>query len=312
MMVKRLIKHWQLYSRVNNTESDSLSSIDWKEFLNNNTGFIKNFDYVKDMAVEDPGDSPIIASSFGSMSMRSSATDFLPFFGTDFGFCSLVKPQLNFNDKYLHLPFSQKLYGPKKQEISYSRLIKSGVKVGKANGLRLLLDAETFDYTFHKSASEGFKMAVQHHLDQPLMSVKELDIAPGFETQIAVSPLLYATTSEALQRFKPEERGCYSEDELTFKYLPKSLYRYDISNCLFEATYQKVLENCKCTPYFHWAGVKEYRNFCRGPSLLCMNEILSRLGEFNEVVDNTDTSVPPTKKRCLAACENQVNTELLP
>ena len=75
-----------------------------------------------------------------------------------------------------------------------------GVKVGKANGLRLLLDAETFDYTFHKSASEGFKMAVQHHLDQPLMSVKELDIAPGFETQIAVSPLLYSTTKEALHR----------------------------------------------------------------------------------------------------------------
>ena len=43
-------------------------------------------------------------------------------------------------------------------------------------------------------------MAVQHHLDQPLMSVKELDIAPGFETQIAVSPLLYSTTKEALHR----------------------------------------------------------------------------------------------------------------
>ena len=47
----------------------------------------------------------------------------------------------------------------------------------------------------------------------------------GFETQIAVSPLLYNTTEEALNRFKPEERGCYSEGELTFKYLPKSLYR---------------------------------------------------------------------------------------
>ena len=46
----------------------------------------------------------------------------------------------------------------------YSREIKPGVKVGKANGLKLLLDAETFDYTFHKSPSEGFKMAVQHHL----------------------------------------------------------------------------------------------------------------------------------------------------
>ena len=92
----------------------------------------------------------------------------------------------------------------------YSREIKPGVKVGKANGLKLLLDAETFDYTFHKSPSEGFKMAVQHHLDQPLMHVKELDISPGFETQIAVSPVLFSTTNEALRRFEPEQRGCYS------------------------------------------------------------------------------------------------------
>ena len=97
--------------------------------------------------------------------------------------------------------------------------------MGKANGLRLLLDAQTFDYTFHRSASEGFKIAVQHHLDQPLMSVKELDIAPGYETQIAVTPVLYNTTPAALARFAPEERGCYAEEEMTFKYLPKSLYR---------------------------------------------------------------------------------------
>ena len=99
--------------------------------------------------------------------------------------------------------------------------------MGKANGLRLLLDAQTFDYTFHKSASEGFKIAVQHHLDQPLMSVKELDIATGFETQIAVTPVIYNTTQAALQRFSPQERGCYAEDEMTFKYLPKSLYRFE-------------------------------------------------------------------------------------
>ena len=134
-----------------------------------------------DMAVEDPGDSPVIAASFGNQKIPENATDFLPFFGTDFGFCSLIKPQLNFNANYSHLPFSSKLFGPKREDKSHSRQIKAGVKVGKANGLKLLLDAETFDYTFHKSASEGFKMAVQHHLDQPLMSVKELDIAPGKE-----------------------------------------------------------------------------------------------------------------------------------
>ena len=27
-------------------------------------------------------------------------------------------------------------------------------------------------------------MAVQHHLDQPLMSVNEIDISPGFESQV--------------------------------------------------------------------------------------------------------------------------------
>lgn len=175
-MVKRLIKHWQLYSKVNHTniEGDKKYEVDWFEFLQNNTGFIKAFDYVKDMAVENPGDSPIIAANFGSVKLRENATDFLPFFGTDFGFCSLVKPQLNFNDAHSNLPFSQKLFGPKGGQnlMSYSRQIKPGVKVGKANGLRLLLDAEVFDYTFHKTPSEGFKLAVQHHLDQPLMSVK--------------------------------------------------------------------------------------------------------------------------------------------
>ena len=118
IMVKRLINHWKLYSRSNTTDID-VSSIDWKEFLKNNTDFIHKFDYVKDMAVEDPGDSPIISARFGKKYSRTNATDFLPFFGTDYGFCSLVKPQLNFNDSYNHLSFARKMFGPKRQNISY-------------------------------------------------------------------------------------------------------------------------------------------------------------------------------------------------
>ena len=56
-------------------------------------------------------------------------------------------------------------------------------QVGKANGLTLLLDAETYEYSSHAAGAEGFKVAVDHHLDQPLMSISELDIAPGFESQ---------------------------------------------------------------------------------------------------------------------------------
>ena len=63
-----------------------------------------------------------IAASFGAKQMLENTTDFLPFFGTDFGFCSLIKPQLNFNKNYSEFSFS-KLYGPiKGTETSYRSL----------------------------------------------------------------------------------------------------------------------------------------------------------------------------------------------
>ena len=47
----------------------------------------------------------------------------------------------------------------------------------------------------------------------------------GFVTQLSVIPTLRATTDQARKRFTPEERGCYFDGELVFKYLPSSLYR---------------------------------------------------------------------------------------
>ena len=73
-------------------------------------------------------------------------------------------------------------------------------------------------------------------------------------------------------------------------------FRYDINNCLFQAAYEKILQECQCTPYFHWGT--DGMNFCRGKSLKCMNKILSRIGQFN-IVDG---------KPCLAACEDQKNS----
>ncbi len=98
-------------------------------------------------------------------------------------------------------------------------------QVGKANGLSMVLDAETFDYTFHLKAGEGFKIAVHHHLDQPIMSIKEVDVSVGTESQVAVTTTLTTTTAEARRRFLPKERGCYFEGEITLKYLPKEFYR---------------------------------------------------------------------------------------
>ena len=73
-----------------------------------------------------------------------------------------------------------------------------------------------------------------------------MDITPGFETQVAVTPVLYTTTNAARNRFTPEERGCYFDNELPLTYLPNKWYRYDINNCLFEAAYEKGVYNKLC------------------------------------------------------------------
>ena len=66
----------------------------------------------------------------------------------DVGICSIIKPQLNFNESLEHLPYWIKLFKMNAQ-------IQPGSEVGKANGLTILLDAETYDYTYHLRAGEG-------------------------------------------------------------------------------------------------------------------------------------------------------------
>ena len=43
--------------------------------------------------------------------MPENATDFLPFFGTDIGWCSLVKPQAGINSKAAAAAASCPIYG---------------------------------------------------------------------------------------------------------------------------------------------------------------------------------------------------------
>ena len=103
-MVKRLIRHWTLFSMSNSTELDPeleetvADEAEWREFLANNSEFIRPLDFVRDMAVEDPGDSPVLSAQYGQLVMKENTTNFLPFFGTDIGLCTLVKPQLSFNE----------------------------------------------------------------------------------------------------------------------------------------------------------------------------------------------------------------------
>ena len=147
--MRNLKVHYELMTKLNSTDiGDSLKDFEWQNFLNENREYIMRLDFIRDLAVGDPGDSPIITARYGNQVVRKNATDFLPFFGTDIGLCSLVKPQLNFNSKYDNLPYATKYFG--NDGVSYARQIKPGAKVGKVNGLVLLLDGETFDYTMNR------------------------------------------------------------------------------------------------------------------------------------------------------------------
>ena len=92
-----------------------------------------------------------------------------------------------------------------------------------------------------------------------------------------------STTPEAIDRFSPMERGCYVEGELPLKYLPSDFYRYEMSNCLFEAAYEKILEDCNCTPSFHQLAYNEVEGICTGPGLKCMSRRLKNIGKLNKV-----------------------------
>ena len=93
----------------------------------------------------------ILKASYGGEAKDGASSDFNPYFGTDVGMCSIIKPQLNFNTSLDHMPFWSKLF-------EENDSILPGSEVGKANGLTVLLDAETYDYTYYLRAGEGFKV----------------------------------------------------------------------------------------------------------------------------------------------------------
>ena len=95
----------------NNTDIDASRMTEWKSFLEEHRAFVEPFDFLKDLAIDNPGESSILKISFEKRILQKTATDFLPFFGTDIGFCSLLKPQLTFNTDLDHLPYMTKMFG---------------------------------------------------------------------------------------------------------------------------------------------------------------------------------------------------------
>ena len=52
-----------------------------------------------------------IQASYGMKHRFGNVTDFNPYFGTDYGICSIIKPQLAFNSDLDNVPYWEKIFG---------------------------------------------------------------------------------------------------------------------------------------------------------------------------------------------------------
>ncbi len=82
------------------------------------------------------GENFVLRASYRRLPKDTSRfTNMLPFFGTDYGLCTLIKPQITFDAALDGVPFGRLM-------TDYTHAIKPGIQLGKENGLSILLDTE--------------------------------------------------------------------------------------------------------------------------------------------------------------------------
>ena len=153
-----------------------------------------------------------------------------------------------------------------------------------------------------------------------------------------VVPQVTLTSEEAIEKFKPTDRGCYACDEAKFRFMPgdpgtffkkvslsmyfpdpeaceQRWYRYSFSNCQFESVMENILEECGCYPAWMLVhagnAIKNYyadtrhaeAESCRGYEITCYKKILGRMSNYTTI-----TSPEGEKMPCLPACNDQLMT----
>ena len=78
-----------------------------------------------------------------------------------------------------------------------------------------------------------------------------------------------------------------------------------MSNCLYEASLQKIARECNCTPSFFAAFLSNPLEPCEGPKKLCMGKIMEDIGSERYILDDG------LEKECLATCHDQTHQFLV-
>ena len=165
--------------------------------------------------------------------------------------------------------------------------ITRGASNGYNNGMIILFDVEQFNSAYHVAKSSGLLLAIHDHRDKPLMKSGSFHIHAGTVTQIALTPKVTYTSTDALDYFSPKDRNCYHANEMNMTYHTYAAgYQYELENCLLDNAIRDIIWECRCIPAFHFrcVGCEDiYPNGqlgnCEGTGLNCVRFILDTIGD---------------------------------
>ena len=141
-------------------------------------------------------------------------------------------------------------------------------------------------------------------------------ISPGFETFLPLSFSSTNATQQVIDKLSWTERNCYTNHEVDLPILRHEMgYRYSMGNCMYEASMQRVITNCNCTPFFYaepfnFKGITNIDlPICHGQGLICMAK------QENYVEKNPSLLAYDLKRNrelvkidCMSNCDHHVVT----
>ena len=132
-----------------------------------------------------------------------------------------------------------------------TRDVKS--KVGRENGLRLVLDLHSNTVSFGTQDQQhlAFNMFIGQPEEFPMMREKSLQLQPGKEHFVDLSATV--VVSKNIKDIVPEARECYFKDEGDLEFYKE----YTFSNCRLECAIKRAEENYGCIPW-HLPKVRLY------------------------------------------------------
>ena len=169
---------------------------------------------------------------------------------TDYGICCKVFPQLLLNGTNPEYVTRTEKYKSLSDAVLSSPIVV-GTKNGEKNGLHLLLDLESYEYSYFPRAGVGFTVSFTDLGEVNILRQDGFYVRPGTESLIAFDINGFEATSTALGFFTGSKKFCYTEADFQPRhYNLKTGFVYSMSNCLYSSIIDKIESYCGCTPVF--------------------------------------------------------------